>query len=275
MSEAPTAGTTPQTVEVQPSSSSATAVPLRLPHRRPYRRKHLQPALANAQLDFGFAQESAEETSGGAAASETMSAHARDNFLALAAKKLRMYPRYETGSSATGLPIYAATPRHALSPNTTEPTFASDDFLVRRLHVSIKRAYDERFEAGVQSVFSQALIALIETHGNAGVGAVETILSGPHINAEITAEILRWLPFIKNSESYKYRLALLRAGLASAEVHIRDAAIMALAYLADVSTADAIELAIEREQCADLRRDLEVLSADLHRKSRGLVPPTH
>jgi hypothetical protein len=139
----------------------------------------------------------------------------------------------------------------------------------------IRTAREERFEIGVASVFSRNLVAIIEAYGNAAVSALEAVRANPHTNSDVGAECLRWLPFVRNPESYKYRLLMLRAGLMAKEIQVRDAATMALAYLQDPSTLDAVELAIDRETCRELLDDLKDLRATLAQPVRGRIPPAH
>ncbi len=136
-------------------------------------------------------------------------------------------------------------------------------------------AREERLEDGVASALSRGLVRVIETYGNAGVAALEMILADPHVNDDVAAEALRWLPFVRNDESHKYRLTILKQALSSTAIRVRDAAIVGLASLDDPGALAALEMAIEGERCGELREQMLLVRDQLERTGRATLSKAH
>ncbi len=149
------------------------------------------------------------------------------------------------------------------------------DYLVRRMFLAFNAAFDERFEDGMESVFSRTLVSSIQTYGSAAVSALERVLNSKDVNAEIAAEALRWLAVIEHPDSYKYRLSILLDSLRSSFPSVRDAAGLALAVLDDPSAIPALQEAIAREACDELRQALQAVLDQLEQTAGAVVPKTN
>ena len=174
--------------------------------------------------------------------------------------------------SSTALKILRET---AQAPSETGLPQSDSDFLVRRTKALFAAAREERFEEGVASKFSQDLVSLVEAYGDAGLAGLEAVLADPRVNAEIAAEALKWLPFVRGRESYKYRMTLLKNALLSSSIRVRDAAVMGLASMDDQRALDVLLLAIDREECEELREQMNIVKEQLERTRRAALSEAH
>src|SRR5262249_9298662 len=150
----------------------------------------------------------------------------------------------------------------AISPNSSA-LFSPSEFITQRVETLFESARDDRFEDGVESRFSTGLIEVVERYSNAGVAAIERMIGSPSTNAETVAEALKWMPFVRDLDSHKYRLTLLEGALNSPSARIRDAAGIGLSAMDDAHAIPALELAISQEKFADLRGDLRAVLGQL------------
>lgn len=116
------------------------------------------------------------------------------------------------------------------------------------------RAVD--FEDGIHTDFSRALVRLIEQLGNSAVEVVASIILREKANPAVSAEALKWISHIDQPKSYAFRLWLLEKSLQSPLTIVRDAALLGVASLDDQHSIPAINDAISREACPELREDL-------------------
>lgn len=112
------------------------------------------------------------------------------------------------------------------------------------------------FEDGIHTAFSRALVRLVELLGNSAVEVVASVILREKVNPTVAAEALKWISHIDQRKSYAFRLWLLEKSLRSSFPIVRDAALLGVASLDDQHSIPAINDAISRETCPELREDL-------------------
>jgi hypothetical protein len=112
------------------------------------------------------------------------------------------------------------------------------------------------FEEGIHTEFSRSLVRLIELLGNSAVEVVASVILRGKANPTVAAEALKWIGHIDQAKSYAFRLWLLEESLRSPFAIVRDAALLGVASLDDQHSIPAINDAISRETCPELREDL-------------------
>lgn len=134
------------------------------------------------------------------------------------------------------------------------------DLEIRRL---FWKAREQVFEDGMESEFSKGLIFLVRRYSNAAMEVLTHIIVNEKVNTEVASEALRWLGRMEHSASYRYRLWLLERSLLSSSARIRDGAALGLASLNDPHAIPHLKRAIEKEDYAELREDMEQVLAQL------------
>jgi HEAT repeat protein len=117
-------------------------------------------------------------------------------------------------------------------------------------------AKDQRFEDGMESEFSNELVALVEKHDDAAIKAIAHFITSEIVNDEVASEALRWLGRLDHPTTYHARLRLLERSLFCSSARIRDGAALGLAAMDDPHAITCLEQAIQREKNAELREDL-------------------
>lgn len=112
------------------------------------------------------------------------------------------------------------------------------------------------FEDGIHTEFSRSLVRLVELLGNSAVEVVAAVILKEKANPTVAAEALKWISHIDQPKSYAFRLWLLEKSLRSSSPIVRDAALLGVASLDDHHSIPAINDAINREACLELREDL-------------------
>ncbi len=115
----------------------------------------------------------------------------------------------------------------------------------------------EVFEDGIENRFSQDLISLITSLGNAAVKSVADIIISGHANPEVASEALRWIGRLDNPQSSSNRLWLLESCLNCDSAKTRDGAILGLASMDDPKAIPYIKNAMERETLSELKKDMQ------------------
>jgi hypothetical protein len=138
-----------------------------------------------------------------------------------------------------------------------------DNGLRRKIEAAFGNAAEEDIEDGMDSRFSQELSGLINEHGVAAVAVAEGLIAEGKINALVAAEALQWLGRIHHPQSLAYRLEVLKRALSSTFVQVRAGAAFGLAYLDNPEALPSLRQAIERERCAELRKDMMVVLEQL------------
>lgn len=164
------------------------------------------------------------------------------------------------------LPTRTSVERDEYSENATDYRVRPQD-IDQRLQRLFEAAMDETFEDGVESHFSRGLELLITRHGEEALESLTDFIIGEKINAEIAAEILRWLGRIKHPSTRASRLWLLKRSLFCSSARVRDGGLLGLASLDDPSTIPYIKQAIARERVAELREDMQQVLAQLEENS--------
>jgi hypothetical protein len=124
-------------------------------------------------------------------------------------------------------------------------------------------ATDQYFEDGMESEFSNALITLVQQHGEDAIKAVAHFITSEIINNEVAAEALRWLGRMDHAPTSRARLWLLERSLSCASARVRDGAALGLAAMDDPHAITYLEQAIQKEKHAALRDDLKQVLAQL------------
>lgn len=124
-------------------------------------------------------------------------------------------------------------------------------------------AYDEPFEAGIESQFSKDLQRLCMYNPNAVLQSLRTRLMDNSTNPSVSAEILQWASRQEATAIRTLVVDLLSAGLRHPSSLVRDVAASGLAYLDEDAAIIYLRQALEREDIPELREDLEDLIRSL------------
>jgi len=124
-------------------------------------------------------------------------------------------------------------------------------------------AKEEVFEDGMESEFSKGLVSMIRRYGNATIEWIANLIVHEKANPEVSSEALRWLGDIDHVSTYDKRLWLLERSLLCSAARVRDGAALGLASLDDPHSVRYLKQAIQREQCEELREDMEQVLAQL------------
>lgn len=124
-------------------------------------------------------------------------------------------------------------------------------------------AYDEPFEAGIESQFSRDLQRLCIYNPNAVLQSLRTRLMDNSMDSSVSAEILQWASRQEAATIRTPVVDLLSAGLHHTSSLVRDAAASGLAYLDEGAAITYLRQALEREDTPELREDLEDLIRSL------------
>lgn len=148
---------------------------------------------------------------------------------------------------------------------TINKVFEEDVFIdvLEQITALFRGGREELFEDGVESGFSRRLVELIITHGSSAMREVSNIILNGKANDEVSSEALRWLGHIDHTASYQYRLSLLKRALRSPSARVRDGALLGLSYLDDPDALDDLQLAIQKENVKELRKDMEQVLGQL------------
>ena len=139
---------------------------------------------------------------------------------------------------------------------STEPHETLDS-LYSKLEAIFWAAKGEYFEDGMESEFTRQLNYIVKKYGSAAIEAITCLLVYEKVNPEVAGEALRWLGRIEHPESYEYRRWLLERSLNLNSTRVRDGAILGLSSMDDQHAIPYLKQAIEREQCAELKVDME------------------
>ena len=159
---------------------------------------------------------------------------------------------------------WTTVPRRDLSEHSTELQETPVE-LSQKIAVLFEAAKDQYFEDGMESEFSRELTALVEAYGNMAVHELAYLALFEKVNAEVASEAFRWLGNMHHGVSSPFRLWLLERSLLCASAMVRDGAILGLASLDDPRAIPYIKRAIEREQCEELRKNMEQVLVQLER----------
>ena len=133
----------------------------------------------------------------------------------------------------------------------------------QKIEALFEAAKEQVFEDGMESEFSKELVSLVKKYGNAAMKVIADLIIYEKINAEVASEALRWLGRMDHPASYSYRLWLLERSLRCSSARVRDGAVLGLASLDDPHAITHLKEAIQREECNELREDMEQVLAQL------------
>ena len=124
-------------------------------------------------------------------------------------------------------------------------------------------AEEEAFEDGVETDFSKSLTRLIRSGGNTVLSGLATVILEKSTDEEASAEALRWIGLMDDTQTHERRLWLLQKCLLSPSPKIRDGALLGISYMDDPKAVDSLKPAIEREPIETLRVALETVLEQL------------
>jgi hypothetical protein len=150
--------------------------------------------------------------------------------------------------------------------NSTDAYLGISPVVEAKLAELFAQARHSWFEDGVESEFSRAFSTLIHLYGDTAVSAVETFLSSPVTNVEVTIEAAHSLGEVEHPPSLRYRRSLLeRLLLSTHSVRLRHGAAAGLASLDDPSSLPVVSEAHARERNQRLRQFLQLVVEQLER----------
>jgi hypothetical protein len=133
----------------------------------------------------------------------------------------------------------------------------------RKTTALFEAAKDQYFEDGMESAFSNELVALIEKQGDAAVKAITHLIISEIVNVEVASEALRWLGRMDHVSTHHARLSLLERSLFSPSAPVRDGAALGLAAMDDPHAIAYLKQAIQKEKYPALREDLKQVLTQL------------
>jgi hypothetical protein len=178
---------------------------------------------------------------------------------------------YLISSKSIGLTVasdsfrsFAWNPIHSLVPDSAAAVLESRQ-MAEHLQKIFENTSRERYEPGMQSLFSRELLGLIERHGEAAVADAVNLIYSPLTTPSVAAEALVWLGQSEHKPTHTRRRLAIEAGLMHLIPRIREAAIIGLDSLADPESIPAILAAIDREPVASLRQDMKQIIDQLRK----------
>lgn len=156
----------------------------------------------------------------------------------------------------------------SLAPNSTKNAGIWDSLAFGRAEAIFVDAGEELFEDGIESGFSRSLEAFIWRYGAHGAQAITTLVLSGKFRPHLVAEALIWIGRSGNSASYNQRLWLLELCLRNRSAIVRDAAILGLASMEDVTAIPYVRAALDRESNVAVRRNLLLLLGQLESQGR-------
>jgi hypothetical protein len=133
----------------------------------------------------------------------------------------------------------------------------SENTLTAEFHRLVSSADEEVFEDGMETAFSNGLIAFVKRYGDLAIDVLAGHIIGETINAEVAAEVLRWIGQMDDVKTHHKRRWLLERCLNCSSARVRDGAVLGLSFLDDPHAIPYLESAIEHESIHELRRDME------------------
>jgi len=116
---------------------------------------------------------------------------------------------------------------------------------------------NELFEDGTESYFSKELVSLVKRHGELAILEIARIIITENADGAVAAEALKWMGRITQAGTHSFRRWLLLRGLTSSNPLVREGAGLGLSFMNDPASMPPLKQAIEREQIAELRDDLD------------------
>jgi hypothetical protein len=146
---------------------------------------------------------------------------------------------------------------------STQLSTLSDDILHSKIETIFRIAREEFFEDGMESTFSRELNYVVKQNSNKALEIITHLIVHNQVNSEVAGEALRWLGRIDSFDSYPYRRWLLERSLALPSNSVKDGAIIGLAAMDDRHAIPYLKKAIEKEQCIELKADMELVLEQL------------
>lgn len=161
-------------------------------------------------------------------------------------------------SANTAQPIKTLRPSQRQKPiGASTEFFEASDALYLKIEAAFRTAKGEFFEDGMENTFSQQLNSFIKSYSNGALEAITCLIVYEKVDSEAAGEALRWLGRINHTESYEYRRWLLERSLSLSSSRLRDGAILGLASMDDKHAIPYLKVAIEKEQCFELKADMK------------------
>lgn len=170
--------------------------------------------------------------------------------------------RFEAVNDITALPT---RPEEYLLQAADNSTAVSDweedvyDVVAR----ACRAAKEEEFEDGMESEFSKGLRSMVTAYSKRAIEAMTHLIVYEKVNPEVASEALRSLGSLEDAESYQYRQWLLERALQCSSPVVRDGAALGLASMDDSHAIAYIRQAVNREECSELREDMEQVLVQL------------
>lgn len=135
--------------------------------------------------------------------------------------------------------------------------YEPSDALYLKTEAIFWTAKGEVFEDGMESEFSRKLSYFVKKYSADALEAITCLIVYEKVDSEIAGEALRWLGRVDHAESYEYRRWLLERSLSLSSTRVRDGAILGLASMDDRRAIPYLKIAIKKEQCSELKADME------------------
>lgn len=132
-----------------------------------------------------------------------------------------------------------------------------------KLDSLLETALEEVFEDGMDSRFSRDLLRFFDLYNLEGMRLLSSRAAAESISPRALGEVLRILGRSEVRATQRERFWLLARCLFHSSPVVRDAAGLGLASLGDKNAIPYIHKAIEREPILELKRDLDLVIADL------------
>jgi len=174
------------------------------------------------------------------------------------------YKLRQIALTASTQPIKTLRPSHKQKPiGASTELCEPSEALYSKIETVFWTAKGEFFEDGMESTFSHQLNYSVKRYGGDALEVITCLIVYEKVDPEVAGEALRWLGRINHAETYEYRRWLLERSLSLSSTRVRDGAILGLASMDDKHAVPYLKFAVEKEQCFELREDMELVLKQL------------
>ena len=156
--------------------------------------------------------------------------------------------------------------RFPFNAGTSTEQLPVTDYLSEQIADLYNLANDGLFEDEQIRNFSETLLALLRTFGDASITEIAPYIISEKASAESAAETLKCLSHCESLVAYNYRIWIMERALQSPSSWIRDAAASALESMDDQTAIPYLREALSKESNVGLRQYLQTVIEYLSRK---------
>ena len=140
--------------------------------------------------------------------------------------------------------------------STERPPEPAAEQIRAKIQGLFSRARGEVFADGMDSVFSRGLKHFIDRFGSKALDEIALLIIKETAEPEVAEEALRWIGYLEDSTTHRYRRWILSKALSCSSVRVRDGALLGISFMDDPSAADDLRAAMKRERIPELRYEM-------------------